>query len=119
MSELIHYNTGIVTYSGRQKDKEQFVRDCKDGDMYACTALLQYTRAYPRYLELDGGLGDFKTDNEFDEEQLVKGIKVELEHTNSPYIAKEIAKDHLVQDPRYYDHLEAMIKSTGYEYLFT
>ena len=39
------------------------------------------------------------------ESQLNKGIKVELEHTTSQEIAKEIAMDHLWEDPKYYDKL--------------
>ena len=38
--------------------------------------------------------------------QLVKGIKVEMEHTNSVDVAMEIAKDHLFEDPNYYDNLK-------------
>lgn len=38
--------------------------------------------------------------------QLVKGVKVELEHTNSVKVAMEIAKDHLYEDPEYYTKLE-------------
>jgi hypothetical protein len=38
--------------------------------------------------------------------QLVKGIKVELEHTSDPKIAKEIALDHIAEKPDYYDRLE-------------
>jgi len=38
--------------------------------------------------------------------QLRKGIKVELEHTSDKSIAKEIAMDHLYEDPFYYDKLE-------------
>lgn len=37
--------------------------------------------------------------------QLNKGIKVEMEHTDSKKIAKEIAMDHLWEDPKYYDKL--------------
>lgn len=40
------------------------------------------------------------------EKQLEKGIKVELEHTSDKSIAKEIAMDHLFEDPKYYDKLE-------------
>lgn len=39
-------------------------------------------------------------------QQLSKGIKVELEHTTDPKIAKEIALDHLAEFPDYYDRLE-------------
>lgn len=38
--------------------------------------------------------------------QLQKGIKVELEHTNDEKVAKEIAMDHLFEDPNYYDKLK-------------
>jgi len=38
--------------------------------------------------------------------QLNKGIKVEMEHTKDRKVAKEIAMDHLFEDPRYYDKLK-------------
>jgi hypothetical protein len=37
--------------------------------------------------------------------QLEKGIKVELEHTNERSIAREIALDHIGEDPHYYNKL--------------
>lgn len=37
--------------------------------------------------------------------QLKKGIKVEMEHTDSKTIATEIAMDHLWEDPKYYTKL--------------
>lgn len=37
--------------------------------------------------------------------QLAKGVKVELEHTSNRAIAREIALDHLKEDPAYYDKL--------------
>jgi hypothetical protein len=37
--------------------------------------------------------------------ELIKGIEVELEHTSDLRIAKEIALDHLFEDPRYYTRL--------------
>ena len=39
-------------------------------------------------------------------QQLKKGIKVELEHTTDPKIAREIALDHLKEFPDYYDRLQ-------------
>lgn len=59
---------------------------------------------------IGGGLADKKKDEEFDPKQLRKGIKVEMEHTNDPMLAKEIATDHLVEYPYYYDALEKMEK---------
>lgn len=71
---------------------------------------------------LDGGLGRGFIDKMFDENQLHKGIMVELEHTDDPEIAKEIAKDHLVEIPDYYDRLDLMEEGAGLlepkEYVF-
>lgn len=39
-------------------------------------------------------------------QQLKKGIKVEMEHTNHPTVAREIAMDHLNENPYYYDELK-------------
>lgn len=38
-------------------------------------------------------------------QQLDKGIKVEMEHTSNKSAAREIALDHLAEDPAYYDKL--------------
>jgi len=43
---------------------------------------------------------------QFNAEELIKGIKVELEHTPYKSIAKLIAKQHLVEDPLYYSKME-------------
>lgn len=65
--------------------------------------------------KLPGGLGDDRPDSDFDPEQLQKGIKVEMEHVGgradkeeARELAKEIAKDHLTEDPKYYDKLETI-----------
>lgn len=55
--------------------------------------------------QIPGGLASDKPDSDFDPDQLEKGIKVEMEHTNNRTVAKEIAKDHLVEDPHYYTML--------------
>jgi len=57
-----------------------------------------------------GGRADGRPCSDFDSEQIKKGIKVEMEHTTNPRIAAEIARDHLSEDPKYYDHLIAMEK---------
>jgi hypothetical protein len=46
---------------------------------------------------------------EFDR-QLTIGAKVEMEHTKDPAIARQIATDHLKENPRYYDYLIRMEK---------
>ena len=58
--------------------------------------------------EIPGGLADDKSPEDFNPEQLEMGIKVEMEHTDDPAKAKEIAMDHLVEDPEYYTHLQKM-----------
>jgi hypothetical protein len=40
------------------------------------------------------------------EEQLTLGIKVETEHTTNTEVAREIALDHLNEDPEYYTKLK-------------
>jgi len=57
-----------------------------------------------------GGIGKHQGANSdsYDANQLAKGIDIEMEHTDFDWIAKEIAKDHLEEDPMYYDHLEEM-----------
>jgi len=60
--------------------------------------------------KLPGGLADKKTPKDFDQKALKKGIKFELEHTDDHALAKEIAMDHLTEDPRYYEKLEQMEK---------
>lgn len=47
-------------------------------------------------------------DEDFDAEQIKMGIEVEKEHTDSPALAKEIAKDHLAEIPDYYTRLKKM-----------
>lgn len=55
---------------------------------------------------LPGGKGDETKETQVDPEQLQMGIKVEMEHTHDPDLAKEIAMDHLSEDPHYYSHLK-------------
>ena len=55
-----------------------------------------------------GGLAAGKKPEDFDQEQLAAGTKVESEHTSDEKIAREIAMDHLTEIPDYYDRLEAM-----------
>lgn len=56
------------------------------------------------------GLSKGKKVNEFDVDQIKKGIKIEMEHTRNKKIAQKIAMDHLVENPKYYTYLEKMEK---------
>jgi hypothetical protein len=57
-------------------------------------------------LAAEKGLGP----EDFDPDQLNRGVEVELEHTKSRDIATKIAMDHLAEFPNYYDALEKMEK---------
>lgn len=54
---------------------------------------------------LTGGKGDNLSDYDVDEDQLLIGIAVEMEHTNNKDVAKEIALDHLSEIDDYYTKL--------------
>ena len=66
--------------------------------------------------KLKGGLSDkmtisdiakkHKVDVDQLTKQLSKGMKAEMEHTKDRKKAKEIAMDHIVEDPKYYDKLK-------------
>ena len=53
---------------------------------------------------------------EYIKPQLVKGIKVEMEHTTDVSIAAEIAMDHLWEDLKYYDKLKTIETESLVEY---
>ena len=61
---------------------------------------------------LKGGLADNIPDKCFDKKNLKKGEKVEREHTKNKQMQKEIAEDHLAEDPNYYEKLEKMEKKS-------
>jgi hypothetical protein len=61
--------------------------------------------------KLIGGLADGKKDSEFDKDDLEDATKHESEHTNNKKMAKEIAKDHLTEDAKYYVKLKKIEKS--------
>lgn len=55
---------------------------------------------------IPGGIGEDLSPKDVDPKQLEMGIKVELEHTGDKDVAKEIALDHLAEDPKYYTKLK-------------
>ena len=57
---------------------------------------------------IKGGKGDNKLPSDFPQGYLEKGIAVEMEHTDDPMLAEEIAIDHLTEFPNYYEELEKM-----------
>jgi len=56
---------------------------------------------------LPGGLADKSDPKQFPRDLLMEGAKHEMEHTDDPRIATEIAMDHLKEDPLYYRKLKA------------
>jgi len=50
------------------------------------------------------------SEEDADPKELKMGIKVEMEHTTDPFIAKRIALDHLAEMPDYYTRLAKMEK---------
>ena len=95
---------------------------------------LAYKKSFKEQNELQGGVGDKK--NLYDiakkhakskeaskiiqifdslKKELEKGIKVEMEHTKDKNKAKEIAMDHLTEDPKYYTKLKKVENKENYE----
>lgn len=73
------------------------------------TSGIAYSMEKNKYKDnIKGGLADEKKPKEFDKKQLQDGIKIEYEHTNDMKIAREIAMDHLTEDPDYYKKLKLM-----------
>jgi len=64
--------------------------------------------------QIEGGLAERYEPSEFDTRGLEKGVKIEMEHTKDPDVAKEISMDHMVESEdfkngdgaKYYDLLE-------------
>jgi len=57
---------------------------------------------------MKGGKSKGQEPPDLDPEELAMGIKVEMEHTDDPAIARKIALDHLSEAPFYYTALKAM-----------
>lgn len=56
--------------------------------------------------KIHGGLADKKQPSDFDADALRQGVEVELEHTDDPDVALEIAMDHLSESESYYRDLK-------------
>jgi hypothetical protein len=91
----------------------------KKNSTYLCSTLKK--KKYLRDEDGMGGLSDGlsigdianKHNVSYDEivKQLIKGVDVEMEHTNDKELSKKIAMDHLVEDPKYYDKLSKIEES--------
>jgi len=58
--------------------------------------------------QVPGGLAEGKPDTDFNADALAEGTAVEMEHTGDTEKSKDIAKDHLTEDPDYYTKLKKM-----------
>jgi hypothetical protein len=56
-----------------------------------------------------------KVDLDTIKKEFKKGVNVEMEHTTDIQIAAEIAKDHIFEDPKYYDKLMTIEGDIDYE----
>lgn len=62
---------------------------------------------------LPGGEADNVSDAKFNKKKLRYAQKHEMEHTTSPGMAKELAKDHMLEDQDYYKKLEKIEKKSA------
>lgn len=98
------YYTNLV--ANFKKDPSTEPKKVTKSDIVDTNKLPKLPKRIHEIENLIGGMGDNKSDEEFDQTQLEMGIKHEMEHTNDRETAKEIAKDHLSEDPQYYTHLK-------------
>lgn len=64
---------------------------------------------------LPGGRADKSKPEDFSPKELRQGAQHETEHTKDRHLSKEIAMDHLKEDPKYYEKLEKMEKSAFWQ----
>lgn len=62
---------------------------------------------------LPGGKADKKPLSSFNKKSLKSGQRVEEEHVKSKHLAREIASDHLEEDPKYYEKLRTIHKEAS------
>jgi hypothetical protein len=92
-------NTG--TMADANKYKQSFKEEELEGGVSDNKTLKDVAKKHDKkgYYHVDDMVSSLKV-------QLNKGIKVEMEHTKNKDEAKEIAMDHLWEDPNYYDKLK-------------
>lgn len=113
-------NGEAVTYHGPQPWYDGLTPEAEEERKQALAAhLKRYLLANPNVYKselqkadlMPGGKGDNKPDSDFDPEQLSTGVKREMEeHGLDEARAKEIAKDHLTENPQYYSMEKAALQ---------
>lgn len=83
--------------------------DAKKFEQYRQAIKKEFNIDIAKFKErLKGGKADGKKITKYNINQLIMGIKVELEHTSDKMTALEIAMDHLEEFPDYYTRLLKM-----------
>lgn len=82
---------------------DDLLKMCKDGDKNACVFLFENAVDIDKTVfNGSANLHEVKDDIFYDRNSLIKGMLVELEHTNNPLKAVQIAKHHLEERDDYY-----------------
>jgi hypothetical protein len=121
IEEPIATVTSFTTVENFEKGKAQFEQYVKqirkkynqdaisiefEGDLYFYEPSAKKPEGTPEFIE--GGMSSGMSNSDFNKKQLAMGVKVEMEHTTNPKIAREIARDHLAEIPDYYTRLAKM-----------
>lgn len=124
-----------MPYTHRKVGDKECVFKKENGSKVGCTtgpisgylAVLHANSEISENNTLKGGKADNSSINDlakkfnitvdYIKNQINKGVKVELEHTNSKEKATEIAMDHLSEFPDYYERLEKMEQKASKEML--
>lgn len=82
--------------------------------LYKDDAMISFIKGFEKKAKLEekirGGKADDKPASKYPDSQIQKGVKIEMEHTNDKGLAREISRDHLEENKKYYTHLEKMEK---------
>lgn len=120
-SELKNQMKITANEEKHKKNKKKITKEATTtGASGSFTGSLTGGKTETKEEKLKGGAADNKTLNQLAkkhdvkkttlEKQLKKGMKVEKEHDKRRSFSKEIAMDHLSEDPKYYDKLEKIEK---------
>ena len=90
--------------------KQKFEEAIDNGDKEEMKRWFREIMNHVSFMDADVSIGKHNDtpDDQFDADELAKGIKVEMEHTDDEETAKAIAKDHLAEIKDYYTRLLKM-----------
>lgn len=97
----------MIDLSGKEDINKSSVKNVSEQDCGCDKPSINTSGCQDWSNMLPGGKGDNTLPQDVDQAELQMGIKHEMEHTNDPEIAMEIALDHLTEDPHYYSNLQA------------